>query len=504
MARAALKDKLTLWREDAGAFARDLLGLELWPHQIEVLNASKPFRVVVKARQTGGSVALAVAAIHAAFTRPGSTTPLISATEDAAKRLAATVRDLLADSDLLRSSVTEESKTRIVLTNGSQIVSLPASQRQIRGYTADGALILDEAAFMSEELWRAALYTVAAVRQPLVYLVSTPWGSADHFFRRLWHEGQDPRNPDYVSFHWDYRVSPKINHALLEREKERTDPLTYRAEVLGEWVDDADSYFTFDEVMNAVADYPLLPPEQAAGEVVFGGVDYGVRYDSNALVLVAPLAPWVRRDGSGSTCFIVPWLEEHPAGRTDLAGFTERVAATSCAVRQGRPRPGYHYQLLVTETNGVGAMPSQELAKRMGAVVVQEPLLAGTGWEAVLPVATTATYKRDAYGRLKMLLQQGRLVLPRHPKLMKQLTSLRYEISAAGTISIAASSPAIHDDLCDALAHAVEATRPLDRWLPGWLSFGRARADAQWVETQAGLRIPVTIRDALPVAGWSR
>src|SRR5690606_40655229 len=140
------------------------------------LNASKPFRVVVKARQTGGSVALAVAAIHAAFTRPGSTTPLISATEDAAKRLAATVRDLLADSDLLRSSVTEESKTRIVLTNGSQIVSLPASQRQIRGYTADGALILDEAAFMSEELWRAALYTVAAVRQPLVYLVSTPWG----------------------------------------------------------------------------------------------------------------------------------------------------------------------------------------------------------------------------------------------------------------------------------------------------------------------------------------
>lgn len=161
---------------DPGRFAREVLGLELWPHQREVIASKKPFRAIAAARQTGKSTLLAAEAIRVAFTRPGSTSLLLSATADAAKRLAADVTDLLRRAGLLDAAVEEENKSRIVLHGGSKIISLPASERQIRGYTCDGVLVLDEAAFMDESLWRAAFYTVAAVRNPLVYLASTPWG----------------------------------------------------------------------------------------------------------------------------------------------------------------------------------------------------------------------------------------------------------------------------------------------------------------------------------------
>lgn len=495
------QETLRRWQQDSVAFAAEVLNFPLWPHQIEVIRSPKPFKVIVAARQTGKSALVAVEALHTAFAKPGSTSLILSATEDAAKRMIATIKDLMDSAPLLGGSVIDSHKSRIALSNGSEIISLPASEKQIRGYTTTGVLILDEAAFMPEELWRAAFYTIAAVPNPKVYLCSSPWGSADHFFRRLWIEGQDRKNPDYASFQWSYKVSPKINKALLERERERTDPLTYKAEVLGEWVDDADSYFTYDEVMNAVADYPLLPPEDARGECAMGGVDYGMRFDSNALVLVSPLAPWVAGHSDNTVYYIVPWLEEHPAGSTDYASFVKRVADTSLQLgkwRLGqRKGTGYHYQALITETNGVGAMPSQELAKLMGATVRDELTYGGWNYEVVIPTATTSAYKRDAYGRLKMLLQQGRLILPRHPGLMKQLTHLRYQITQTGHLTIDTSSPAIHDDLVDALAHAVQATVKAEK-RPRW-SFHQRPKVAEWIETPHGIRLPKPIRAALPV-----
>lgn len=507
-ATARERDTLRRWRDDVGAFSRELLGVELWPHQLEAAKASKPFRVIVKARQTGGSTLLAVVAIHTAFTRPGSTSLLLSATEDAAKRLAGEVRSLLTGSRLLAESVTEEQKARLVLSNGSRIISLPSSERQVRGYTVDGVLILDEAAFMDESLWRAALYTVAAVRNPLVYLCSTPWGGADHFFRRLWQEGQDPANPDYVSFHWDYTVSPKINRALLERERERTDPITYKAEVLGQWVDDADAYFTYDEILSAVADYPLLRPEEARAHNAVAGVDYGLRYDSNTLVLLSPLRDARHNPGRQQPVFVVPWLEEHPAGTTTYAEFVQRVASTSHQARTGGRRPGYHYLALVSEVNGVGAYPTEELARLLHAAVSEELRLGSWSWEVVVPKASTAAYKQAAYGRLKLLIQQGRLVLPRHPGLMKQLTHLRFTMLQGGTIRIEADSPAVHDDLADALAHAAAATAPFDRdrrWLAPPPRSPLKEREPEYVVTQGGTRVPLPLADHLDVFGrWAR
>jgi hypothetical protein len=120
------------------------------------------------------------------------------------------------------------------------------------------------------------------------------------------------------------------------------------------------------------------------------------------------------------------------------------VVAAAAEPLSGR---GYRLQPVVSEQNGVGAMPSQELAARLAA--------ANRG-VFVQPVHTTVQLKEDAFGFIKLLLQQGRLDLPAHPGLLKQLAALEFALSeSGGPVRIAVPERAGHDDLAMALALAV-------------------------------------------------
>jgi hypothetical protein len=125
---------MTDLRTDSAAFAHRVLGLDLWPHQIEVIEDRTFIRALAKARRTGGTVTAGVESIHAAFANPGSRVLVLSATQDAARRLTEWIGERLSRSNLTRGAVVDAHATRIRLTNGSEIVSLPASQRQVRGY----------------------------------------------------------------------------------------------------------------------------------------------------------------------------------------------------------------------------------------------------------------------------------------------------------------------------------------------------------------------------------
>jgi hypothetical protein len=112
---------------------------------------------------------------------------VLSATQDAARRLTESIGETLNRSRVARGAVVDDFATRVRLANGSEIISLPASQRLVRGYGAGVRLvILDEAGFMPEELWRAAHY-VALDERPhsRLLMVGTPWGGAEHFRRLL-------------------------------------------------------------------------------------------------------------------------------------------------------------------------------------------------------------------------------------------------------------------------------------------------------------------------------
>ena len=112
--------------EDPASFAEILTREPLWPAQREVALSPARYRVLCAGRQAGKSRLLAVLALHKAFTSPGSRTLIVSAGEDASKRVLAEVA-ALTSSPLLAGSVLDESKSTLTLSTGSVVMSVPAS-----------------------------------------------------------------------------------------------------------------------------------------------------------------------------------------------------------------------------------------------------------------------------------------------------------------------------------------------------------------------------------------
>ena len=204
---------------DVRVFSKAICGAELWPHQVAVARSPARYRVICSGRQAGKSRLLSISALHKAFTAPGSLTLIVSAGEIAAQRVLADIGDLCT-APLLRGSVVDETKSRVVLSNGSQILSVPASQRQVRGWSID-LLILDEAAFIDPELWRASEPAVIARPGSRVILCSSPWGDVTHFFRAMWQRGMDSPDEMFESWHWPSSISPLVDDDLLEEIRKR-------------------------------------------------------------------------------------------------------------------------------------------------------------------------------------------------------------------------------------------------------------------------------------------
>ena len=442
------------------------------------------YRVLCAGRQAGKSRLLAVLALHQAYTKPGSRTLIVSAGEDASKRVLAEVAALATGSPLLAGSVVDESKSSLTLSSGSVVLSVPASQRQVRGWAID-LLIGDEAGFWPQELWQAAEPVIIARPGSRVVLCSTPWGAGDHFFRRLFQRGMDHPDEQVAAWHWPSSISPLVDQGLLAGIESRETPDYFAREYLAEWTDEAGQYFTEAEIMGAVADYDLLDPEQVARMNPWDseerrhvrpwpaacGLDWGFSVDAHALALVSVLD-----DGgvNGDRVFFVPWAERH--FRMEYATMVERICEVASA---------YHLFVIASETNGVGASPTQDLQRltlerRLGS--------------HVRPTWTDVRRKQSGFGKIKGMLQRGTLVLPRHPDLLSELRGLQFETTPSGMTRIAAAGSG-HDDMAMSLMQAVsclhQAVNPDKSFWPP--------AGVEYATTPRGTRVPLR---PVPLRGY--
>jgi len=439
---------------DVRVFSKAICGAELWDHQVAVANSRARYRVICSGRQAGKSRFLAISALHKAFTSPGSLTLIVSAGEIAAQRVLADIGDLCSR-PLLRGSVVDETKSRVVLSNGSEILSVPASMRQIRGWAVD-LLIIDEAGFVDSDIWRAAEPVIIARPGSRVILCSSPWGKPEDFFRQLWNRGTDHPDAMYQAWHWPSSISPMVDSVLLEEIRRRETPEYFAREYLAEWTDSAGTFLSEEEISSCVAGYDMISPHLIAGMspwdraserrerpfTAVAGVDWAFSSDAQALVLLAALD-----DGQLNHCrehkYYVPWLQY--AYRTPYAEWVETCASAA---------DGYGIRVFGSETNGVGAYPTEALSE-----TVQRR---GNG-AAVAAVWTDARRKQSGFGKIKMMLQRQMLVLPREPELLKQLRALEFEQSAGGGVRIAVPERAGHDDLAMALMQGVSCLRPAMR-----------------------------------------
>ena len=474
---------------DAGVFADRVLGAPLWGHQLALVRSGARFRMVVAGRQVGKSRGLSVLSLFEALTRANVLVLVVSAGEEAAKRVLAECSALVSRSDVLAGSVVKDDKNVLAFTNGSAIRSVPASEKQIRGWPVD-VLIVDEAAFIPNEIWDATLPVIISRPGARVVCTSSPWGSSTHWFRLLWRRGMD-RADGYESWQWSSFDSPIADKGLLEEFRRTRSAEWFKREIMGEFTEDSGAFFSESELESCVADYRMCPPEDLewwrdGRYAAAAGVDWGFAQDANALSLVSVMDDHgLNRAvmGDGLPVF-VPWFEYKY--RWPYSQFIDRVVQVA-----GK----YELPVVVSETNGVGQYPTTMLDERMTQ----------SGHSAtVAPVVTDVRRKQSGFGMIKGLLQARRLVLPREPELLKQLRGLEFEQLPGGNVRIAVPDHVGHDDVAMSFMQAMSAL-----WMPGAVrddaGFGRPTVTVDTVSTSGGVVVPVEPR---PVAfhrqafGW--
>jgi Terminase large subunit, T4likevirus-type, N-terminal len=141
-----------------------------------------------------------------------------------------------------------ESAMRCEFKNGSRVISLPGSEKTVRGYAACNLVVIDEASRVDDSLLQAIKPTLATTDGRIVAL-TTPAGRSGWLYE-LWSNG-DPA--------WD-RVQvkasdcPRISPEFLAQELKDLGPSRYAQEYNLEWIDSESSAFMGELIERAFSD----------------------------------------------------------------------------------------------------------------------------------------------------------------------------------------------------------------------------------------------------------
>lgn len=222
------------------------------PWQRDFLRSTAPRSLLLCSRQTGKSTTIGSLASHAAAYEPGALVLLIAPSQQQSREL---YRKVLAFHREAGDADPEaESAQRLELSNGSRIVSLSGNPTTVRGFSGPRLVILDEAAWIEDELWHAVTPMLAAGGRLIA--MTTPNGKRGWFYD-IWTEG----GPEWSRTRVTAADSPRITPEFLALERASKPDWRIRQEYFVEFVDNNETLFGSDLISRAITPgaTPLLP-----------------------------------------------------------------------------------------------------------------------------------------------------------------------------------------------------------------------------------------------------
>jgi hypothetical protein len=241
---------------DRAAFAKRL-GLVPDPWQEDLLRSTSNRVLLNCCRQSGKPTMTGIIALHRALYHPES---LILCLAPALRQSQELFGKVLAFYRALDRPVPARTERRLSLEleNGSRIVTLPGTDKTIRGFSGTALLVVDEASRVADELY-FAVRPMLAVSGGTLMMLSTPYGKRGVFFEE-WTGGLG-----WERYEVSARECPRISEAFLAEERRSLPEWVYRQEYLCSFEETEDAVFTTDMVDAAVsADVAPLFGEGAA------------------------------------------------------------------------------------------------------------------------------------------------------------------------------------------------------------------------------------------------
>lgn len=248
---------------------RTYIGAKLFPWQKAVTNEicdkiGTNKVVVVKAhRQAGKSYTCQGVLLHYALNYSGTISAMISPTLNQARNVFKELISAIWESKVVKRK--NETLLEIELINGSRIFFRSAEMGEaLRGYHISGVLILDEAAYLSDDIAQLVLPWRQVANAPML-IVSTPRLKTGLFFR-YYNMGIE-RIDNTVTVDWnDYDTTELLSSEQIETYKKILTKNQFKSEILGEFLDMEGMVFTnIEPNIKNTTEYSKL----------FGGVDWG-------------------------------------------------------------------------------------------------------------------------------------------------------------------------------------------------------------------------------------
>jgi hypothetical protein len=220
-------------------------GLPADPWQAEVLRSHASRVLLLCSRQAGKSTTAAALALRTALLQPDSLVLLLSPTLRQSGEL---FRDkTLRLYNALGRPVppTRETALELGLANGSRIISLPGDEGTVRGYSGVALLVIDEAARVSDDLYRG-VRPMLAVSGGRLAALSTPFARMGWFYD-TWQSSQEWQRVRITA-----QDCPRISAEFLAEERSVLGPRWFAMEYGCEFQDCVGSLFDAEDIRAAL------------------------------------------------------------------------------------------------------------------------------------------------------------------------------------------------------------------------------------------------------------
>lgn len=224
-------------------------------------NSGKIFVVKAK-RQVGKSIIAAIEAIKFAVENPCKNI-ILEPTLVQCRRVFKDICSWIQDTPIVEGI--NKSALEISFKNGSEIIFKSAEQKdRLRGYTVTGLLVIDEAAFIPDEIIDIVFPWTDANRAPTLF-ISTPLFKEGRFYELF----TSADNKISFSFDWaKYDTSQFLDESKLDYYRKNLTELKFRSEYLGEFI--TDGSFVFNNI-----DSMFKQNIQPINKQTFIGIDWG-------------------------------------------------------------------------------------------------------------------------------------------------------------------------------------------------------------------------------------
>jgi hypothetical protein len=401
-------------------FVEHYIGEEPFEYQEDFMDKDNDRKAFVSGRRVGKSRTAGWLALWKAATFSGAEVLVTAKAQRQSMEMFNQIVNEIEDSRVSKEQwgIVNKTRTEINFDNGSRIIALPVGRdgSNIRGYGGrNNMIIVDEAAFIDDSIFQQVFSPMMAVGNGDFILLSTPFGKKGFLWERFnddsWHTVQVPTS-----------ANPLVPDSFIEEQRKNLTTTQFKQEILGQFDEASNSFFTREELMNCVQENVTRE-----ADTTFLGVDLASSgADESVYVCI---------DGDGNI-FDIEHTSDKPM--TDAMGRINDLDTF------------YNFNKIVIDSTSLGQGVVDQVKETLGNKV--------EGFKFTNPK------KQNLYNTLKNELQENNISYEHIPgksdrpenKMVSQCLELERSYTSGGRMKIE-HPPGGHDDFSDALALSVWA-----------------------------------------------